>query len=233
MEGRYMLWSLEAKKRTIIKSFSDGAHKGEKPSGGSIMSGTVQMEYHPEYEKFMDLASSEGFQISYVRSTPYVALEKYRWKDQRLEIVRKLAVVPSMRFLDLEHELDHVDQLLTRFIGQGLFIFTAQFKEGRSGKPYLDDQSPDTLTKWQCTVTEYHARLKEFIRLSQRNVSLTLILEAAQSVEWWAMEYWKRGLKKGYSESRINWVQQHFYDLIDLERSYQTKIQELGWVEAP
>ncbi len=127
-----------------------------------------------------------------------------------------------MRYLDLEHEYGHVRQLTERFDDQPLrTIRVIEYPDGRVKD--ISDQG-GALTTWQNTITEYHNRLDEFLRLEKRDANSELLKEHAQGVKYWREQYLNKGLKGGRSPSRKSWVQKHFSDLPILESRYKDAV---------
>ncbi len=138
-----------------------------------------------------------------------------------------------MRFLDLEHELGHLIQILTRFVAKGLTpLLTSEVKPGRTMGWVQETNNPQILTMWQNSIEEYHNRLDEFIRWDQREVDMELLLELAESVQYWAKEYWSRGLRRGASDRKMAWAQKHYPDIPQMEQLYLERLSRLRWYKS-
>ena len=122
-----------------------------------------------------------------------------------------------MRYLDLEHEVGHIKQM-ERF-GKNI-PSTQRVTEQPNGNLKAASNQDGVLTTWQNTITEYHNRLDEFIRLHERGASPELLKEHATGVEEWYQAYWKKGLKQGHSKSQKQWAEKYFSDLIELQSRY-------------
>ena len=131
-------------------------------------------------------------------------------------------MISHQLFLDLEHELDHIDQILTRFFAQGSPFYTAVFEESSRGHWRENQQYPGVLRNWQNTISEYHVRLLEFKRLHEREIDEPLLREHARQVVIWSQKYFNAtGL--GKSSSKTNWEAQFFPDL----QTLRTEVNQL------
>jgi hypothetical protein len=130
-----------------------------------------------------------------------------------------------MRYLDLEHELGHVSQL-SRF---GKTVPPTdkilELPNGRRTKYNIRD---GVLTTAQDTVTEYHNRLVEFIRLYERGVDIELLIEHAGGVDSAYEDYDKKGVKEKRNHKIIAWAKRYFGELEGLEKEYNEIRQSLG-----
>lgn len=123
----------------------------------------------------------------------------------------------NMRYLDLEHELGHIKQL-ERFGENIPPTVRVMERPDRSLKNAPNQQG--VLTNWQNTITEYHNRLDEFVRLYERGASPELLKEHAQGVEYWLQAYRKKGLKEGRSPSQKAWADKYFPDIAQMQVRY-------------
>lgn len=129
---------------------------------------------------------------------------------------------------DLEHELGHVHQLTDRFPDEPLVTDVVKtLSDGRtvSGK---GPELAGTMTSWQDAIMEYHVRLQEFLRLAERGVDPALLREHAKGVDHWYDEYWKKGISKRRSRTRVAWAEQHFADIAPLQEQVEQIRAELG-----
>lgn len=202
-----------------------GAKSGVEPTPESIRTGTVRMEQHPNYHAVISEIENLGFRMRTTSKAPHVSVWEIVSPDGvRLRVEKTVHVQEGMRFLDLEHELGHVYQLTERFGGE--VRPTERFIEMPDGSlsEVKNPPTSEVLTKWQDTITEYHNRLDEFIRLSERGASRELLVEHAEGVARWRAEYWNEALKRGREASRLQWAKDHFPDIRALVRRYN----ELG-----
>src|SRR5262249_48339269 len=149
-----------------------GAEPGLPASEATIRAETVEMELHPAYQARMDTARAKGFHVVMTIADPHVEIvEVVDTQGRRLAIRRTLYLQPKMRFLDLEHEMAHIEQL-ERFAEPPPTQRLVSTKRGEieaSG-----NQRQGILTSEQATIMEYHNRLAEFVRL--RNIATPNIL---------------------------------------------------------
>ena len=125
-----------------------------------------------------------------VRGTPSVSVERKIDRFGAVSDTFVLNLIAQMMFIDLEHEFDHIDQVVKRFIAQGVPILTNVTEQtARGWRRNLE--YPGLLRDWQNTITEYHVRLLEFRRLYQRNIDHDLLKLHAKHVAIWSRRYWK------------------------------------------
>jgi len=194
---------------------STGANRGVDPTPESIRQGTVRMEEHPEYGGTLESLKAKGYEVKIEERDPYVSVrEVVNAAGERVRLVRSIILRKGMRFLDLEHELGHVEQA-ERFPGK---LVTERVTE--DGKPYTGPAGENVLNAARDTVTEYHNRLVEYLRLRERRVDPKILEEHARGVREARDAFWKKGMKGGRSESAEKWVNEHFPDLRDLEAKF-------------
>jgi hypothetical protein len=201
------------------RKLETGAKDGLESSPETVRDGSVRMEEHPSYRTTLDEIRRLGFEVKKTSGDPYVSVrEVLNPEGQVIRVEKNVFVRDGMRFLDLEHELGHIRQLTERFGENPLPTERViEYPDGRT------KQAPDqqgVLTTWQNTVTEFHNRLVEFLRLHERGASPELLREHAQGVKEWRNLYVEKGLKGGRSPSRQSWVQEHFPDLPQLTDRY-------------
>ena len=199
------------------------AKQGLDPTPNTIREGSVRMEQHPNYENTVVELGSLEFELEFTKGDPYVEVrEVLNPEGETIRVEKKVYARKGMRYLDLEHEYGHVRQLTERFDEQPLpTIRVIEYPDGRVKD--ISDQGR-ALTTWQNTITEYHNRLDEFLRLQKRDASPELLKEHAQGVRYWREQYLNKGLKGGRSPSRKSWVQEHFSDIPTLESRYKDAV---------
>ncbi|MBR8835461.1 MAG: hypothetical protein DSM106950_15920 [Stigonema ocellatum SAG 48.90 = DSM 106950] len=201
------------------------AKLGLDPTPDTIREGTVRMEQHPNYESAVAEIRRLEFEIKNTRgeSGPYVAVREVLNPETEVIRVEKIVYVQEgMRYLDLEHELGHIRQLTERFGEKPLA--TERVIEYVDGRIKDISARGEVLTNWQNTITEYHNRLVEFLRLQERGANLELLREHARGVRHWRAQYREKGLKGGRSPTRQAWVQKHFPDILPLESRYKDTV---------
>jgi hypothetical protein len=196
-----------------------GAKRGLDPNPETIREGSVRMEQHPEYANTLAKIKELGFEVEITHGDPYVeAKEVLNFQKEVVRVLKVVYVQEGMRYLDLEHELGHIRQLTERFGNKCLP--TERVIEYPDGRIKDISEKGGVLTNWQNTITEYHNRLDEFLRLHARGANIELLREHAQGIRTWRELYKDTGLKRGKSPSRKSWVEKHFPDLYGLEERY-------------
>ncbi|MCU7728499.1 hypothetical protein ODJ79_32715 [Actinoplanes sp. KI2] len=195
-----------------------GAKTGNDPTPESINEGSVRMEEHPDFAAAIQDLEARGFTIVQTTGDPRVVVRRVVGKDGT--VIRtdlELHVRKGMRFLDLEHEIGHVNQLTD----------PKRFPDGPPPTDIVTEATPGqfrdapnqtgVLTRWQDPITEYHNRLQEVIALADRGASPELIREHLGGVAEWRERYRDKGLKGGRSGSQRAWAEEHFPDIQQLE----------------
>ena len=204
------------------------AKVGQPPTAESIRQGTVCMEHHPDYDAAIQKAKDAGFEIKksgFARVDWIEVYDKDRRNRNLLRIEKAINVIENMRYLDLEHELGHVDQL-SRFGNK--VPPTDQVVELPNGRRRRSNIRDGVLTSAQNTVTEYHNRLVEFIRLYERGVDIELLIEHAGGVDEAYKDYDRKGIKRKRNHKIVAWAKKYFGELDDLSKQYDNIKQLLG-----
>jgi hypothetical protein len=204
------------------KRMETSAKTGLDPTPDTIRDGSVRMEAHPSYDATMAEVKRLGFEVKKTSGDPHVTVrEVVNPKGDVLRVEKELHVRDGMRFLDLEHELGHIKQLTERFGPKARPTERwIEYPDGKM-KEVSNPSGEEVLTKWQDTVTEYHNRLQEWLRLKSRNAGPELLKEHADGIRRARVEYRDKGLKGGSAgQTRPKWIAEHFPDLPDLERKY-------------
>lgn len=200
------------------------AKLGKPPTPETIRQGTVRMEEHPDYETAIQKAKDAGFEI---RSAGFASVDRIEFYDKEgnlLRIEKVLNVLQRMRYLDLEHELGHIEQF-SRFGDR--IPPTDKYVELPNGRRTKAPNQQGVLTVPQSTITEYHNRLVEFLRLYERRVDIEVLKEHAAGVQASYQKYWKKGIKKRFSPKKTAWADKYFGDIADLARQYDEAMQAI------
>jgi hypothetical protein len=180
--------------------------------------GTVKMELHPKYAKTIQKFQDAGFEVV---SDGRAGLDVTEVIDKvtGLRTTRKiLHVQENMRFLDLEHEYGHLQQL--ERLGNPPLHRVNKLSNGKEVNAAGNDLQ-GVITSKQNTVLEYHNRLKEYTQLKQRGASVELLKEHADGVlQWREAAKTKGGLGITNSSTR-KWTQENLPDLFELEDQYK------------
>ncbi len=216
-----------------------GAKPGELPTPESIRQGTVRMEAHPDYETLIQTAKNVGFEIKYTSDAPYVDItEVYNQEGHLIRVEKGLYLQKGMRYIDLEHELGHIEQLL-RFGEQGIPM--SRVIEYANGRRVQFRNQKGVMAPWQVVILEYHNRLNEFLRLYERGVSVSILREHFEGVEEWEDKYMKKGRggpNRGQagmpsSKQRVKraWARTYFDDISELATKYYATLNAINWNE--
>ncbi|MFC4145221.1 hypothetical protein ACFO0M_03030 [Micromonospora mangrovi] len=189
---------------------SAGAEVGEPPTPESIRQGTVRMELHPDFPQMVKFLEEHGFRLVEHPRGPNVVL-RHVYSADRTHVVRQEREVryrEGMRFLDLEHEIDHVNQLKDRFNWE---IGTEAVRELPNGNFGKMNGPPGLLSQRHDTIVEYHVRVEEAIRLIERGVDSAVIRDHLAGVKKHE-ELMDRALRSGGPKLEA-WRDRYFSDL--------------------
>jgi hypothetical protein len=152
------------KPQESAQNLATGAKLGLDPTPDTIREGSVRMEQHPNYKNLMAEIQRLEFAVKNTQQDePHVVVREVFNPDIQLIRVEKILYIQEgMRYLDLEHELGHIQQLCERF-GEKL-LPTERMIEYPDGRIKDISERGGVLTNWQNTITEYYNRLVEFIK---------------------------------------------------------------------
>ena len=202
-----------------------GAERGLDPSPETIQTGMVRMEDHPDYPATVARLEELGYTLRPAGrgEDPHVSIVHVH--DGRTGPVtgveRTVTVVPGMRYLDLEHEVGHVNQMTdpNRF-PDGPPATRHAYYDDNGKLRHIKNRFPE-LTARQDDVVEYHVRLEEYLRLHDRDVPADVLAQHRDGL---------LGQRGAYLKRLINhrdvrpWRDSHFPDIPALE----ARVRELG-----
>ena len=224
----------------FFKDLTSGWKLGEPPTPETIRQGTVRMEEHPDYDAAIQNAKDTGFPTGMLRNEIRVSREAaIEWSelydlDQNLVRIEKiLLVAPGMRFIDLEHELGHIEQFTTRF-GDKVPPLAKKI-ELPNGYRRNVDVLAGIMTVKQQIIVEYHNRLVEFVRLYERRVDVQVLKQHAYGeslskeggLKHWERQYFKRGINDGLSTTGMAWMEKYFPEIPELQKQYNEAIKAI------
>ncbi|MEU2256156.1 hypothetical protein ABZ540_23590 [Nocardia xishanensis] len=208
----------------ILAKLNSGAVRGAEPTPENIRFGTVRMEDHPDFEGVRAELESAGYplevRVASLGVDPHV--ERIQIVDKAgnvLRIEQRVVGIESMRYIDLLHEVGHVQQLLERFDGNSPFTERKVQLEGRPLKDARDQSG--VLNDRQNAVMEFHNRLQEYNMLADQGAPRELLDEHASGVKIWHRLY-RDALhdKRGKPRKEVEWAREHFPDIRDLMTTY-------------
>jgi hypothetical protein len=217
----------------FYKDLTSGWKRGEEPTPETIRQGTVRMEEHPDYEAVIQKAKDAGFEVRISGEASIEWAELYDLNQKFVRIEKILNVAKGMRYIDLEHELGHIEQFTTRF---GEKVPPLDMLVLVPNRPRRDvDVLAGIMTNKQKIIVEYHNRVVEFLRLYDRGVDVYLLKEHAYGVKLdknGGVERWKKrneweALNRGMSTGRIAWTQKYFPEMPELEKRYDQAIETI------
>jgi hypothetical protein len=188
-----------------------GAEAGLPATPDSIRTGEVAMEQHPDYPALVEHLAQRGYPLVVQTEAPHVFFK--RVCDKQGTLVREdkyVAVVAGMRFLDLEHEAGHVEQLEDRFGGN---LPICRFVQLRPDREVEVKNAPDVLKDWQDDVTEYHNRLVEYQRLASRGAGPELLAKHLAGLRGASASYRESIKQRNTHKVRTTWIHTYFPDL--------------------
>lgn len=207
---------------------TSGWRIGQSPTPETIRQGTVRMEDHPDYNAAIQKVKNAGFEIRISGEAAVEWTEFYDLNQNLVRVEKVLHVAAGMRYIDLEHELGHFEQLTTRF---GDKVPPLQKKiELPSGHRRDVDVLAGIMTMKQIAILEYHNRLVEFIRLYERGVDVEILNSHAYDqygVEDSYIDYQRKGINWGKSTTGWAFINTHLPELPELEKKYKDALQSI------
>ncbi len=178
------------------------------------------MEEHPQYAQTIADIEARGYKVIFVEGAACVVVrEVVNQQGEPLRIEREVQVRSGMAYLDLEHEIGHLDQIEHRLKEE--MLPTERVLE--SGRQSSDRQN--LYEDWMNDISEYHNRLVEYKRLYALGVDTDVLEAHVQGVRNWREEYKKimRVALRGSSRAgkRVVWAHKFFPDIAELEMFYQ------------
>ena len=209
-----------------VDSLTSGWRRGEAPTEETIRQGTVRMEQHPDYQALIQKAKDAGFEVKFSGEASIEWTELYDLNQNFIRIRKVLNVATGMRYLDLEHELGHIEQFTTRF---GDNVPPLEKKIELSSQHRRDvDVLAGIMTTKQKIIVEYHNRLLEFLRLYERGVDIEILIDHAEGydgVDSWNAQYLRDGINNRQSTTGMAFVKNYFPDIPELEKKYKQAIE--------
>ncbi|AFZ28465.1 hypothetical protein Cylst_6722 (plasmid) [Cylindrospermum stagnale PCC 7417] len=176
------------------------------------------MEEHPDYNNLIQRIESSGYKIvSDNSANPSAFVEVKDIVDaegKRIRLEKTLQVFKGMRYLDLEHEFGHIEQI-EKF--GDISLPTRRYTITKKGTLREFHNQSGVITSKLNDILEYHNRLKEFLRLYERKANVELLKEHATGVGSFRMD----ASKAMISPNMKKWVNENFPDLFELEIEYQ------------
>jgi len=167
------------KERLGAHSYASGSSLGLAPTPETIRQGTVRMEDHPDFQSKIEELQRRGYRFEYnpdPNEDPHVHVRQVLTREGKTVRFEKTVFGNrGMRFLDLEHELGHVDQL------EGLKTPMPNDQVLENGRPYKGPEIPK-VNKQRAAIIEYENRLQEFFRLRARRIDPSVLEEHANGV---------------------------------------------------
>lgn len=220
----------------FFKDLTSGWKTGKPPTPETIRQGTVRMEEHPDYEAAIQKAKDAGFEIKATHEAAIKWTELYDLDQNFVRIEKLLLIAPGMRFIDLEHELGHIEQFTTRF-GDNIPPLEKKIELPNGDRRDVDVLAGIMTTKLQ-VIVEYHNRLVEFVRLYERRVDVEVLKQHAYGenvrriggLKHWEREYSRKGINYRESTTGMAWMERYFPEIPELEKQYYEamKVIEAG-----
>ncbi|MDR3024200.1 hypothetical protein [Chryseobacterium sp.] len=173
---------LVKKSKTMVNT---SARIGEQATSETIQWGTVKMKLHPKFDDMMQFLKERDIKIVEIADiTQDVGYTEKFVFTRQLELVRIDKIMewhPEMRFLDLEHEIDHVIQLEKNL--QGKYATTTEIIKRPGVEVPQDMPKLGYLTIVERNFLEYEVRVKEVLRLKASGAPKELIQEHLEGLK--------------------------------------------------
>ncbi|WP_288377018.1 hypothetical protein [Chryseobacterium culicis] len=164
------------KSKTMVNT---SAKIGEQATTETIQWGTVKMKLHPKFDEMLQFLKERNIKIVEIADiTQDVGYTEKFVFTRQLELVRIDKIIewhPEMRFLDLEHEIDHIIQLEKNL--QGKYATATEIIRRPGVEVPQDMPKMGYLTIVERNFLEYEVRVKEVLRLKANGAPKELIKE--------------------------------------------------------
>ena len=210
-----------------------GWEPGVDATRESVARGTVRMKDHPDYQRVEQDLRDKGFEIEELtdrHKNPRVAVEDTY--EQRQFAHRRLVVYvqPEMRWLDLQHELDHVRQVTERF-PEGLMPTHVLGSRPKIQPPLLSRVPYDATLEYHVRLTEFNRLATEYLRLEreeQISIDLDVLQKHSSGVSSAETLFHEKVTRQRNAVSENAWARNHFPDIPELERLTNDLRDQLG-----
>lgn len=173
---------LVKKSKTMVNT---SARIGEQATTETIQWGTVKMKLHPKFDEIMQFLKERNIKIVEITDiTQDVGYTEKFVFTRQLELVRIDKIIewhPEMRFLDLEHEIDHIIQLERNL--QGKYATTTEIIKRPGVEVPQAMPKLGYLTIVEKNFLEYEVRVKEVLRLKANGAPKELIKEHLEGLK--------------------------------------------------
>lgn len=170
------------KSKTMVNT---SAKIGEESSEQTIKWGTVKMQLHPKFGEMMKFLQERNVKIveikNVVEDVAYQEIHVFDLKNNLVRVEKTIMWHPEMRFLDLEHEIDHIIQFEKNLKGKYSTYTKLLKREGVEVDRELSHLG--FTTKIQKNFLEYEVRIREVYRLKERGVAKAIIEEHLEGLK--------------------------------------------------
>lgn len=205
------------KQKTFLNT---SAKIGENATEDTIKWGTVKMKLHPKYEDMLKFLKDRDIIIVEIenvsKDVAYTERKILDANDNVVRVEKILEVHPEMRFLDLEHEVDHIIQFETNLEGK---FCTDMKKEWTPNAPkqYINYKLGKT-TELQMAFLEYETRIKELLRLKDRGLTSEILKEHLEGLKEAFNNYAGKMPKNSFDRIKFeNWRREYFPEFTEFD----------------
>jgi len=202
------------REKTLVNT---SAKIGEEATPQTIQIGTVKMTQHPDYEKIQTFLRERNITVKEIENvtkdvgyTERIVVDATKKKIRTEKI---LEVHMEMRFLDLEHEIDHVIQF-ERNLKNKYCTHLVQERVPRLQTRTINDGNLGFLNSTYKAFLEYEVRIQEVLRLKDRGAPKALMEEHLAGLRDANAEFLKKTKHVSGSKKRKfdRWRDEHFPD---------------------
>jgi hypothetical protein len=188
------------KEKTLVNT---SAKIGDAATEQTIRWGTVKMQLHPKFEAMLKFLKERKVQLVEIEDiandVAYTETMIYDKFGTLLRVEKKLEWHPEMRYLDLEHEIDHIIQFEKNL--QGKFCTELKIEKGPGRLSTSDNSMLGFTTRLQKEFLEYEVRVTELFRLKERGAAKEILNEHLVGIKNVIEDYTSQLNKIRYSQS--------------------------------
>jgi hypothetical protein len=183
-----------------------GAEIGEALSDLTKKWGTAKMKLMKgEFETVLKMLDEKGIKLVETSNIDDVYFMVTKIIDKKRKVIRIekiLSVHPEMRFLDLQHELDHITQFESALRGE--FCTSVRFEGALQEASASKAANLGRLKNSQMEFLEFENRVREIRRLKHNDAPQQVIDKHIDGIKPYEKDYFK------YKNSEKKWIDNYF-----------------------
>lgn len=208
----YQFLSLLKKQKTLVNT---SAKIGDEATEQTIKWGTVKMKLHPKFNDIIKFLKERNIDVKEIDDVTQDVgyTERFVYDKNGTTLLRVDKILewhPEMRFLDLEHEIDHVLQLEKNLKSKSATVVSREVNGKILDLPPRKAVPLGKLNQAQMTFVEVENRIREINRLKSNNAPTKLIDEHISELEIWKKQFIQDLKNTSNTNSLKRWINEKF-----------------------